>query len=126
MRLRIFEDFVSLNEAVTPAGIQAYYSEVCRREGIAEIPLKFRSVAYGGAATTYDTVTMKPLYISFDVSRMTDAEQAVLHEITHQMKLVQEKDPYLGKKDQSSKFRKLENSLVDKYMYSDISRLIWK
>ena len=124
MRLKLYEEFI--NEAVTPEGIKNYYSEICRAEGIEEIPLRFEKVAHGGAATTYNSVTMKPLYISFDLSRMTDPEHAVLHEITHQVKLVQEKDPYTGKKDQSAKFRKLENSLIDKYIYSSYSKLIWK
>jgi hypothetical protein len=37
-----------------------------------------------------------------------------------------EKDAYLGKKDQSAKFKKLENKLVEKYMYSKFSNLLWK
>jgi len=127
MRLKLYEEFIEeINEAVTSVGIKNYYSEICKAEGIEEIPLKFGKVAHGGAATTYNPATMKPLYISFDLSRMVDPEHAVLHEITHQIKLIQEQDPYIGKKDQSAKFRKLENSLIDRYLYSNYSKLIWK
>ena len=122
--VKTFESF--LNESLSEDGIRKYYSEVCKSEGIEEIPIKFGRVAYGGAATTYDTVSMKPLYITFDISKMRDAEYAILHEITHQMKLVKEKDAYLGKRDQTSKFKKLENYLIDKYMYSNTSKLLWQ
>ena len=71
-------------------------------------------------------LTAKPLYISFDIQTMRDPEHAVLHELTHQIKLETEGDPYLGKHDQSAKFRKLEGRLMDDYMYSEYSNLIWK
>ena len=67
----------------------------------------------------------KPTSINFDVTKLKDAEYAILHELTHQIKLEKEGDPYLGKKDQSAKFKKLENSLIDKYMYSDYSKILW-
>lgn len=121
--IKIFEDFI--NEGVSEQGIRNYYSAVCKAEGIPEVPLKFGSVKFGGAATTYDTSNMKPLYISFDISRMMDAEYAILHEITHQIKLMKEGNPYLGKKDQSASFQKLQSSLFDKYMYSTYSKYLW-
>jgi hypothetical protein len=68
---------------------------------------------------------MKPLYISFDVKKMSDPEYAVIHELTHQIKLETEGDAYVGKRDRLTKFRKLENKLVDKYMYSQFSKLLW-
>lgn len=120
----LFEEY-RINEGVSTGGIKAYYSAICSAEGITEIPLKFGSVKYGGAATTYDARTMKPLYISFDLSRMMDPEHAVLHEITHQIKLQKEGNPYIGKKDQSASFQKLQASLFDKYMYSTFSKLLW-
>ena len=69
---------------------------------------------------------MKPLYISFDVNRMSDPEFAIIHELTHQIKLETEKDAYSGKKDQSAKFKKLENTLIDKFVYSEFSNILWK
>ena len=114
-----------LNEAVSQANVKAYYSAVCKAEKIKELPLKFEKVAYGGACTSYNAKTNQALYISFDLSRMVDPEQAILHELTHQIKLQTEGNPYLGKADQQVKFKKLENSLVDKYMYSDLSDLLW-
>ena len=63
---------------------------------------------------------------SFHCFRFEDPEYAVIHEITHQIKLETEKDAYIGKRDQSAKFKKLENKLVEKYMYSKFSNLLWK
>jgi hypothetical protein len=117
----------SVNEAaITSDKIKQYYSAICKAEGVDEIPLRFESVKFGGASTTYNPKTNKALYISFDVSKMHDAEYAILHELTHQIKLQTEGDPYLGKKDQSAKFKKLENAMIDKYMYSSYSNILWK
>lgn len=57
--MKIFEDFETfLNEAVTAEKIQAYYSAICKEEGIMELPLKFKNVGFGGAAVTYDSTTI--------------------------------------------------------------------
>jgi hypothetical protein len=116
-----------LNEGSNnPANIKAYYEALCKNEKITPLPVKFNNIGKGGAALTYNPKTMKALYISFNVNRMQDVEYAVIHELTHQIKLETEKDAYLGKKDQSAKFKKLENKLVEKYMYSKFSNLLWK
>jgi hypothetical protein len=116
-----------LNEgSKNPANIKAYYEALCKSEKITPLPVKFGNVGQGGAALTFNPKTMKPLYISFNVNRMQDVEYAVIHELTHQIKLETEQDAYLGKKDQSVKFKKLENKLVEKYMYSKFSNLLWK
>lgn len=115
-----------LNEGITAKGVEAYYKAVAKAEGVKPLPVKFGRVGYGGAAITFGTKTMKPLYISFDMNRMQDPEYAVLHELTHQIKLETEKDAYVGKRDQLAKFKKVENRLVEKYMYSKYSELIWK
>ena len=116
-----------LNEgAYNPANIKAYYEALCKSEKVTPLPVKFNNIGKGGAALTFNPKTMKPLYISFNVNRMQDVEYAVIHELTHQIKLETEKDAYLGKKDQSAKFKKLENKLVEKYMYSKFSNLLWK
>jgi hypothetical protein len=114
-----------LNEAVSSANVKAYYSAVCKAEKIKELPLKFQNVKYGGASTSYNDKTGQPLYISFDLSKLKDPERAILHEITHQIKLQTEGNPYLGKADQQPKFKKLENYLIDKYTYSELSNLLW-
>ena len=116
-----------LNEGVyNPANIKAYYEALCKNEKVTPLPVKFGNVGKGGAALTFNPKTMQPLYISFNVNRMTDPEQAVIHELTHQIKLETEKDAYIGKRDQSAKFKKLENRLSEKYMYSKFSNLLWK
>jgi hypothetical protein len=116
-----------LNEgAYNPANIKAYYEALCKNLKITPLPVKFNNIGKGGAAITFNSKTMKALYISFNVNRMHDVEYAVIHEITHQIKLETEKDAYLGKRDQSVKFKKLENKLVEKYMYSKFSNLLWK
>lgn len=116
-----------LNEGLyNPSNIKAYYEALAKSEGVTPLPVKFNNVGKGGAALTFNPKTMKPLYISFNVNRMSDPEQAVIHELTHQIKLETEKDAYIGKRDQTAKFKKLENKLVDKYMYSKFSNLLWK
>lgn len=109
-----------------PANIKAYYEALCKNLKITPLPVKFNNVGKGGAALTFNNKTMKPLYISFNVNRMTDPEQAVIHEITHQIKLETEKDAYIGKRDQTAKFKKLENRLFEKYAYSKFSNILWK
>ena len=116
-----------INEGVfNPANIKAYYEALCKNEKVSPLPVKFGNVGKGGAALTFNPKTMKPLYISFNVNRMLDPEYAVIHELTHQIKLETEQDAYLGKKDQSAKFKKLENKLVEKYMYSKFSNILYK
>jgi hypothetical protein len=116
-----------LNEgAYNPANIKAYYEALCKDLKITPLPVKFNNIGKGGAAITFNSKTMKALYISFNVNRMHDVEYAVIHEITHQIKLETEKDAYLGKKDQTAKFKKLENKLVEKYMYSKFSNILYK
>jgi len=99
---------------------------LCKDLKITPLPVKFNNIGKGGAAITFNSKTMKALYISFNVNRMHDVEYAVIHEITHQIKLETEKDAYLGKRDQSAKFKKLENKLIEKYMYSKFSNILWK
>jgi hypothetical protein len=116
-----------LNEgSYNPANIKAYYEALCKNLKITPLPVKFNNIGKGGAAITFNSKTMKALYISFNVNRMHDVEYAVIHEITHQIKLETEKDAYLGKRDQSAKFKKLENKLIEKYMYSKFSNILWK
>lgn len=116
-----------LNEgAYNPANIKAYYEALCKNLKITPLPVKFNNIGKGGAAITFNSKTMKALYISFNVNRMHDVEYAIIHEITHQIKLETEKDAYLGKRDQSAKFKKLENKLIEKYMYSKFSNILWK
>jgi hypothetical protein len=116
-----------LNEiASNPVNIKAYYEALCKNEKVTPLPVKFGNVGKGGAALTFNVNTMKPLYISFDVSKMKDPEYAIIHELTHQIKLETEQDAYTGSKDQSPKFKKLENKLVEKYMYSKFSNILYK
>jgi hypothetical protein len=116
-----------LNEgSKNPANIKAYYEALCKNEKVTPLPVRFNNIGKGGAALTYNPKTMKALYISFNVNKMMDPEYAVIHELTHQIKLETEKDAYLGKKDQTAKFKKLENKLVEKYMYSKFSNILYK
>ena len=114
-----------LNEALAPKNVKAYYEAIAKAEGLNPLPVKFGSVGKGGAALTFNSKTMKPLYITFDVNRMSDPEYAVIHELTHQIKLETEKDAYQGKKDQSASFKKVESKLVNKYFYSNYSKLLY-
>jgi hypothetical protein len=117
----------SINEGDRdPKAIKAYYEAICKDLKITPLPVKFGNVGKGGAALTYNVKTMKPLYISFNVNSMQDPEYAILHEITHQIKLETEQDAYMGKRDQTAQFKKLENKLVEKYMYSRFSKILWE
>jgi len=109
-----------------PVNIKAYYEALCKNEKITPLPVKFGYVGKGGAAITFNSKTMKALYISFNVKTMVDVEYAIIHELTHQIKLETEKDGYVGKRDQSVKFKKLENKLVEKYFYSKFSSILYK
>ena len=116
----------NLNEAISKESIINYYNEICKAEGYKPLPVKFGSVKYGGANVTFNPTTFKPLYITFDLGRMKDPEYAVLHEFTHQIMLERFKDPFIGKRDQSAKFKKVENRLLEKYLYSDYSNLLFE
>ena len=115
-----------LNEAIKPQNIVNYYKGVCKAVGISPIPIKFGSVGRLGAATTYHTKTFEPLYITFDLGKVRDIETAVLHEITHQILLIKEKNPYNNCAKRPAKFAKIENSLIEKFTYSPLSKLLYE
>lgn len=115
-----------LNEAIKPQNIVNYYKGVCKAVGISPIPIKFGSVGRLGAATTYHTKTFEPLYITFDLGKVRDIETAVLHEITHQILLIKEKNPYNNCAKRPAKFVKIENSLIEKFTYSPLSKLLYE
>ena len=115
-----------LNEAIKPQNIVNYYKGVCKAVGISPIPIKFGSVGRLGAATTYHTKTFEPLYITFDLGKVRDIETAILHEITHQILLIKEKNPYNNCAKRPAKFAKIENSLIEKFTYSPLSKLLYE
>ena len=115
-----------LNEAIKPQNIVNYYKGVCKAVGISPIPIKFGSVGRLGAATTYHTKTFEPLYITFDLGKVRDIETAILHEITHQILLTKEKNPYNNCAKRPAKFSKIENSLIEKFTYSPLSKLLYE
>jgi hypothetical protein len=104
-------------------GIVNYYKAVCKKLNLSPLPVKFGSVGRAGAATTFDTKTFKPEYVSFDLSKLQDVERAVLHEIAHHILLLKQGNPYHNC-NKSAAFKKVENSLIDKFFYSDESRLL--
>lgn len=115
-----------LNEAIKPQNVVNYYKGVCKAVGISPIPIKFGSVGRLGAATTYHTKTFEPLYITFDLGKVRDIETAVLHEITHQILLTKEKNPYNNCAKRPAKFAKIENNLIEKFTYSPLSKLLYE
>lgn len=110
---------VNMLSETTSMAVTNYYKAICNQLGVTPIPLKFGRVGYGGASTSWDSKTFKPLYISFDLSKVHDIERAVLHELAHQILLLKEKNPGHG-----SAFKKLESKLIDKYFYSIESKLL--
>jgi hypothetical protein len=104
-------------------GIVNYYKAVCKKLKLTPLQVKFGSVGKAGASTTFDTKTFKPEYVSFDLSKLQDVERAVLHEIAHHILLLKQGNPYHNC-NKSAAFKKVENSLIDKFFYSDESRLL--
>jgi|LakMenEpi03Aug12_release.lakeMendotaPanAssembly.Ray.scaffolds.fasta_scaffold03733_24 hypothetical protein len=100
-----------------------YYKAICKDLNIKPIAVKFGSVGHAGAATTYDAKTFIPEYITFDLSKVTDIERAILHEITHQILLVKQQNPFHNC-HKSAGFKKLENKLIDRYFYSSQSAVL--
>ena len=114
----------AIKDLTVQENIRAYYTALCKSEAIKPLPIKFGKVGGAGAATTYNKITMKGLYITFDVNRLHDPETAIIHELTHQIKLETEGDAYVGNRDKLAKFRKLVNKLIDKYLYSNYTKLL--
>ena len=100
-----------------------YYKAICKDLNIKPIAIKFGSVGRAGAATTFDTKTFIPEYITFDLSKVTDIERAILHEITHQILLVKQQNPFHNC-HKNIGFKKLENKLIDRYFYSSQSAVL--
>jgi len=100
-----------------------YYKAICKDLNIKPIAVKFGSVGHAGAATTYDTKTFIPEYITFDLSKVTDIERAILHEITHQILLLKQQNPFHNC-HKNIGFKKLENKLIDRYFYSSQSAVL--
>jgi len=114
----------AVEDIIGQENIKAYYTALCKSEGVKPLPIKFGRVGGAGAATTYNTKTMKGLYITFDVNRLHDPETAIIHELTHQIKLETEGDAYVGKRDKLDKFRKLENKLIDISLFKILKTII--
>ena len=121
-KLDKMENETILTEA-SKEGIVNYYKAVCKKLNLSPLPVKFGSVGRAGAATTFDTKTFKPEYVSFDLGKLQDVERAVLHEIAHHILLLRQGNPYHNC-NKSAAFKKVENSLIDKFFYSDESRLL--
>jgi hypothetical protein len=121
-KLDKMENETILTEA-SKDGIVNYYKAVCKKLKLTPLQVKFGSVGKAGASTTFDTKTFKPEYVSFDLSKLQDVERAVLHEIAHHILLLKQGNPYHNC-NKSAAFKKVENSLIDKFFYSDESRLL--
>lgn len=99
--------------------ILKYFNVICKNEKINIIPVYFTKISGGIAKVEYNG--NKPLNVQFDVNRILDIENAILHEITHIILIF--KKGYGG---HNKEFLKLQNSLIDKYFYSDYSKiLVW-
>lgn len=113
----------SIITEVKKESVVNYYKAICKDLNIKPIVVKFGSVGHAGAATTYDAKTFVPEYITFDLSKVTDIERAILHEITHQILLVKQQNPFHNC-HKSAGFKKVENKLIDKYFYSSQSAVL--
>jgi hypothetical protein len=98
--------------------IKSYYAEICKREGMTPLPIKFESVGRGGAKVTYVVGLNRPIALHFDLKRCIDLEYGLLHEVAHQILLTTKGDPA---QKHNAAFRKIEAKMLDKYMYSDLT-----
>ena len=113
----------SIITEVKKESVVNYYKAICKDLNIKPIAVKFGSIGRAGAATTYDAKTFIPEYITFDLSKVTDIERAILHEITHQILLVKQQNPFHNC-HKNIGFKKLENKLIDRYFYSSQSAVL--
>ncbi len=95
--------------------IKGFYEDVLRAENLPLVPLVFCRVAKAGACVEF-TPSMKPVNVQLDMNRCMDPEYAILHEIAHLHLLFSK-----GYAGHNASFKKKENELMDKYMYSSIS-----
>jgi hypothetical protein len=114
-----------LNEVVTKNSIEDYYKTIMRELKIKPLKVKFQYVKGADATTQYELDTFKPIAILIDNKRVANLEAAIIHEITHHIKLVKEKNAYLGKLDKKPNFTRLEKRLLNKFSDSKYSNILW-
>jgi hypothetical protein len=114
--LKLFEEFNQINENFNKNILIDYYNELCKLEKIDPLPIKFGRVGKLGAAIYYNSKTMLPLYIIFEINKVPDVEVALYHELAHQVCIIKYKEAGHG-----AKFKKEFNRINNKYMYSNLS-----
>lgn len=114
--LILFEEFNQINENFNKNVLIEYYNELCKLEKIDPLPIRFGKVAKLGAAIYYNSKTMLPSYIIFEINKISDLEFALYHEFAHQICILKYKEAGHG-----AKFKKEFNRINDKYMYSNLS-----
>lgn len=95
-----------------------YYQALCKDLNTTVYPIKFGSVAKGGACITHDKKG-KIFEIKLDLNRCADIEMAILHELAHQL-LIEKNNNYTH----NSTFKKMESKLIDKYVYSKFTNIL--
>lgn len=102
------------------SNIITYYNAICEDLQIKPVRILFCNVAKGGACITHNTKG-KISNIQIDLKRCKDIEYALLHETAHQI-LITKNNNF----SHNATFKRLEKKLVEKYLYSGFSSLLYK
>lgn len=105
---------------MTKEKITKYYESVCKDLKTEIYPIKFKNVGKGGACIVHNTKG-KISHIEIDLKRCQDIEYAILHELSHQL-LILKNNNFTHNKT----FINTQNRLIDKYMYTKFSEVLWK
>jgi hypothetical protein len=101
------------------SNVLSYYNAICKDLKIEPTKIVFTNVARGGACIVHSNGIVKCIQI--DLKRCYDIERGVLHEVAHKI-LIRKNNNF----SHNTTFKKLENKLIDKYFYSEISNLLNK
>ena len=99
--------------------IKKYYNAICKDLKIEPVKINFKSLKGGVACIVHNNKGL--IYsIDIDINKCSDVEYAILHETAHQI-LILKNNNYRHNKT----FKSTENKLIDKYMYSKFSEVLY-
>ena len=96
-----------------------YYNAICKDLKIEPVKLEFVKVKFGGACITHNSKGL--IYsIQLDLKNCKDIEYGILHEIAHKI-LIRKNNNF----SHNTTFKNLEKRLIEKYLYSKFSNLLF-
>lgn len=104
---------------MTRINIQNYYLAICKDLKIEPTKLEFKKVGKGGACILHNKNGL--IYsIQIDINKCVDIERGILHEVAHKI-LIRKNNNFSHNKT----FKNLEKRLIEKYFYSQFSKLLY-